>query len=428
MTSKRLLFLSLLLLLTTTVLWLMAKPDPNIFSRPYFLNLTEITALWSVTLFSLSFLLSSRAPFLEKYLGGLDRLYKFHHQSGSLAFVLAILHPTFLILNALPDTDLAQTYLLSTKHLDLVLGRTALVGFTTLITLTIYIKLPYHIWKKTHEFMGLFFFLGILHMYFVESDVQNFLPLGLWMGFLTTIGLSSFFYIRFLFNFLSPRTNYLIKNVNVRSSITEITLTPADSTQKLSFQPGQFVFLKIAGMPEKHPFSLSSSPHQTDLRISAKQIGDYTQELPQILQKTQPATLYGPYGRFFEKIKIFPDLPLLLIAGGIGVTPFLSLLQSKHIQNRSGHFLYLTRNNTDNPYSQEIQNLLTKHPHLTFHEHHSDQKGYLDASSILKKTAITPPALIFLCGPPVMMKLFCQGFLQAGFRQSHIIFEDFDLA
>ena len=99
------------------------------------------------------------------------------------------------------------------------------------------------------------------------------------------------------------------------------------SAAPLAFTPGQFIVLAFggAGAWERHPFSVASAPSERLLEVSIKASGDYTRDLHDKVQKGTPAKVAGPFGGFDYRRG---GQDQIWIAGGIGVTPFLSWIRS----------------------------------------------------------------------------------------------------
>jgi predicted ferric reductase len=123
-------------------------------------------------------------------------------------------------------------------------------------------------------------------------------------------------------------------------------------------RPGQYAFLQFSHSQEPHPFSIVSpgDPHAA-LRFAIKDLGDFTHNLPRALHIGQPVTIEGPYGEF-----TFEDdcKHQLWIAGGIGITPFLSRLE--HLSARGGttkriDFWYCTRGKLEQQFPANLADL-----------------------------------------------------------------------
>lgn len=421
---RNLFFVYLVFIGITTVLWLLSKSSLNFIARFPNIALAQILGLTAASLISLNLLLSARLKFFENLFGGLDKVYKQHQLTGKIVFALILAHPIFLLFGRAGLERLIKIYLLDFGEVAYNYGKFAVLGFFILISLTIFIKLPYHIWRRTHQFMIVPVIFVNLHVITISSDVSTFLPLKVWILGLLQVGVLFYIYKVILYPFIGPKFEYKIKRVNVRGLITEIVLSP--QKKPLFFEPGQFVFAVFNSKnvtTEEHPFSISSSPHQNEIRLSIKKSGDFTSTLPE-LKSGDIVKLYGPYGQFGRRA-LSSKKEVLMIAGGIGVTPFLSL--TNYIKNKSIELnykiIYSYKNDTESIYKEELVELCGD----KLITHHSDKNGHLTGKVIQEKVGPIQNKLIFLCGPKNMMLSLTKQFLDMGVKRRNIIFEDFDL-
>jgi predicted ferric reductase len=108
-------------------------------------------------------------------------------------------------------------------------------------------------------------------------------------------------------------------------SVVEISAARPDGS-RLEHRAGQFAFFRLlspACRREEHPFTISSPPGSETLRITVKALGDYSAALPAVPVGAR-MLCDGPYGRFTPARGAGP---YLFVAGGIGITPFLSILR-----------------------------------------------------------------------------------------------------
>ena len=121
-----------------------------------------------------------------------------------------------------------------------------------------------------------------------------------------------------------PRFEYRVESVKaINDRVVAIEMAPRGRAMR--FSPGQFVFVQFfqRGIStEAHPFSVSSTPEDGRLRIVVKALGDYTSRLP-ALRRGAVARIEGPFGKFSHHN--CPNRKQVWIAGGIGITPFLSM-------------------------------------------------------------------------------------------------------
>ncbi|MBB6670730.1 FAD-dependent oxidoreductase [Cohnella nanjingensis] len=118
-----------------------------------------------------------------------------------------------------------------------------------------------------------------------------------------------------------------------------------EKNQDLHWEPGQYGLVSITHKPIKNatkPFSLSSAPSENVIRITTR-IGDQPSEFKKALLELKPGMkvkMSGAIGSFSLK----DNNPTLLIAGGIGITPFRSMLKqlaaAGNGENRQIHLLY----------------------------------------------------------------------------------------
>lgn len=408
--------------LITINLWLLSKNDFSVLIQQPLRSLSQILALLGIVLMSLTLVLSTRIRATENSFGGLDRVYLVHRILGSLAFIYLINHPLLLTTQSFLNADL---YLLPGNDLSYNLGIFSIYFMILAFIFTVLIKLPYHLWKFTHKILGLSFLLGSLHTLFVASDVSLFLPLRLWIGFFISLGLTSALYSIFLYRYFGPKHLYGVEKIERSLDIINIYLKPL--TQKLlRFNPGQFTYVKFTNPQigsESHPFSLSSAPYETLVRLSVKISGDYTLKLPNLRPNDQ-ALIYGPYGKFETGNSI---KRVLWIAGGIGVSPFLSMLRAEAHQPKleSITFFGCCRAEEEAVFCEEIKNLAKNIPHLNFVNWCSTKNQRLSVNILGQMLDLHSLDAILLCGPAPMIESLSKQFLEIGIPKEKIIFENF---
>lgn len=201
--------------------------------------------------------------FIEKILHGLDKAFYLHRVLGSLGFLFILHHPLLLAIQALPHTQSAMMYLLPGKMLSYNLGIFSLYIMLFSFIFIVFIKLPYHIWKLTHQLLGLAFLLGSIHALLITSDMSTFLPLRIWMGIFISIGIFSSFYSIFLYRYLGEQYIYVVKNIFQKNTILIFILSQSNifstTNQANLYLPH---FLKISQEENTNPFLVLFSPPQ----------------------------------------------------------------------------------------------------------------------------------------------------------------------
>ena len=453
----------------TLAIWLVSKwYYEDWFTNPY-KYVAKTASLSATVLMCCSIMLSTRWGFFEDFFGGLDKVYQVHKRIGRYAFFLILLHPVFLAVDRLPDIPaflLAMWfhYPEGDRYLwGQNVGVAALIGFAGLIALTLWIRIPYHRWKKIHEYFGVLLLIVAIHIFLVKADVARYPFLTAWMYGLLGLALCSFIFIRFLYRRWGPRFDYCVSGIERVGDVLEVTFTPHN--KKMDFRPGQFVYLVVhrKGItPEPHPYSIACGYNlEAKLKLGIKQVGDHTRTLDR-LDPGDPVTLYGPYG-YFSDAFLRADRDCVFIGAGIGITPFIGMWHvALHSEERYDlaqvpqpirklhpeilktwkspkvSLFFVCRTLEEASFDNDIQNevILSQFhgfPQLEKRGHHyelylSSQQGRISAGYIDQHSpgGVTDKYL-FLCGPSPMVFALIQQFKAMGIKRNQIIVEDFNL-
>jgi predicted ferric reductase len=376
----------------------------------------------AVVLLATTLALSTRARFLEPYFGGLDKMYRVHRQAGQAAMLLLTLH-------------VVTTPWRLTQGGGVPAGLIAFAGLLALTGLTVgprvpvlrwVVRLSYRNWRRTHRLIGVFFLMVPAHVLLVDSLVRTSPPLFAIVAAALGVGIAAYLYGLLLAHFVRPRYRYVVTAVRRLSDRTiEVTLQPR-KRKRLPFQSGQFVFVTFRawGLREPHPFTVSSPPAEDALRLTIKAVGDLTQRLHRQLEPGRKATVEGSYGMLDYRQG---GAQQLWIAGGIGVTPFLSWLRDFPSDlDRTIDFFYTVRTPEDALFWDEIQAVARRHDRLRVHLNTSGQDGSLT----VRRVASTIDGRlrdrdVYLCGPVSMIRAFRRDLRRAGVPPASLHFEEF---
>jgi predicted ferric reductase len=127
----------------------------------------------------------------------------------------------------------------------------------------------------------------------------------------------------------------------------------------IRFAPGQFAWLRLRPslLAEQHPFTIASSATRpTRLRFTIREAGDFTIRLAK-LQPGDPVWLDGPHGAF--TLDELPTTGLVMIAGGVGITPMMSMLRTlaDRGDRRPHRLIAVARTSVDLLFSAELAEL-----------------------------------------------------------------------
>jgi len=388
-----------------------------------------MAGLAGASLFAWNFILASRLRIIEELFLGLNKVYTNHHMVGAIAFILLLFHPVLLALQFLPYgvSGVVQFLQPSLNNLPALYGTLALNIAIIALVITFFVKIKYHLWKLSHKFLGLSLALASLHILAMPSITEENLPLKIFLYALFAAALVSFFTRNLFSDFFVKKFEYYVDKIEPKgSAIFEVFFKPKN--QKITYEPGQFFFIKIYGQgikKEYHPFSIASPQHSNLISFAYKELGDFTIQL-QNLKQGDRALIEGPYGKF-HPLKL-ENKQQIWVAGGIGVTPFLSTIRSlPPVHDFNIHFYYSARNSDDAVYLNELKTIEQAHSNITIIPFLQDKDGFLTMKVISEKTADYKKRDIFLCGPPNMMKSLKKQSADINFPEQQIHSEEFAL-
>ena len=183
---------------------------------------------------------------------------------------------------------------------------------------------------------------------------------------------------------------------------------------------GQFVSLSIMtpdGWSAPHPFSIAGAPEDSTLHLTIKKTGQFTSAIPDLKPGTE-VRCRGPLGLFFQDIDAKPAI--IMMAGGVGITPFLSVLRHfRNIKARNIVILFWVNRTMEDVFAtDEIQGMTSDLNLRVIYclSRADDVEGYYRqeypgvfyekgrlSGEILKRHGATKEASFYLCGPPPMM-------------------------
>ncbi len=408
-------------------LWLAARPA----NQPTARYLGELCGAEAVLLFACSLVLATLLPPIERAFGGLDRVVVWHRRAAIGGVILLVPHRALVATSVDPyATSLGQG-----------LGVAALLG---LLVLSVWALAPrlrsarwpgpiqqlarttFERWLTAHRLTGLFVVLAVAHGALVDPVLRASTALRITYLAIGAIGIAAYVYREIFARFVLPTHDYTVATVGRPNDTTlEVALEPAGAP--LSFIPGQFVVLAFGGASgwQRHPFSVASAPSERRLEVAIKAVGDYTRDLYEKLRPGLPAKAVGPFGGFDYRRG---GENQIWIAGGIGITPFISWIRALNGKlDMSVDFYYAVAKQDDALFLGEVDaaaaEYATFRPHLIVAEH----DGRLTAERAFNESTRPTNVWIYMCGPPPMMTALADGFRVVGIPANHIRWEEFGL-
>ena len=405
--------------------------------------------LLGMTGFAVNIILGARLPAAPRLVGGLEQLYGLHRANGRLAYLLVLLHVCLITAGRAADSAKAAVDLLTFGAGSAVaLGLIAFVAMTAAIVATLYARLTHEAFVYVQRSFGLIFLLTSLHAFMTNGVKGASGTLTTYLAVLTATAVAAFVYRSLLADLLVRRFDYIVSRVTrLDRAVVEIEMLPVD--RHLAARPGQFVFVTfysdsfearfhpVSLSPEGssavvvlrpgdardqfHPFSVTSTPADPHLSLVIKAVGDFTTAL-HALEPGARARVEGPYGEF-SYLEV-PNRHQIWIAGGIGITPFLSMARSRPGDDLDITLFWGVNERGQAYFTEELQELAAQLPALRFHLVPEDEAGFVSLD-LLHQEAKIEEADILIVGPPAMERSLRAQLLEAGVPPRRIHSERF---
>lgn len=240
---------------------------------------------------------------------------------------------------------------------------------------------------------------------------------------------------------------YVDKKVKESEDVTSFYLKPKDGKEIAKYKPGQYLTLKATIPGEKYThirhYSLSEAPGKDYYRISIKREDEHqntpegivSNYLHNEIKEGDTLPFSAPAGDFVLDTN---DTPLVLVSGGIGITPLLSMLNSVILEqpNREVTLIYATKNSKYHPFKDHISQLENSHNNFKTlvcydsptsedkQEVDFDLKGYVD-QELLSSVIKNKDKEVYLCGSIPFMESIVSILDKIEVPRSYIHYESF---
>lgn len=375
--------------------------------------------------------LMARTPFIEENFD-LHDIITIHRLNGYAVLAAISGHISFLTVGyAKPfDTPLfSQFWDFVVHYEDVLLATIGTVLFFIATGLSVYLirsRMRYELWYATHLSIYAAILFTFLHQIKIGADIiaQQWM-LAYWFAlYILALGLMA--YYRFARQLLLHlRHSLYISEIRKESaSVYSLTLS-GRNIKNLTYKAGQYASIRILNKElwwESHPFSISSTPASSNLRFTiSNEGGDFTKKLSSTAIGTK-VLLDGPRGSFTAERATTSSV--VLIAGGVGLAPYLSMLEQLLAKHKSVHLLYATRRKEDIAHIQELR---AHNKNGLGVQLHISEIGNRISQDDLARIAASPSTTIFICGSERMSKPFAEKLHQLGVPRKRIITERFTM-
>jgi predicted ferric reductase len=408
------------------VFWATSLSGP----RPIIVWLYDVANLLGLVGFVLMFVqyvLSSRIPWIERGVG-LDRLFAIHRTCGIVGAAILLVHP----LGYLGARALQGIFAVPGQwELLAILGLMLLAVAAAAALLYRRLGWRYETWRAFHRLTYVVLPLALGHALLLGANLNRQPLRSLWLVFAALYAaVMAYRFVVWVRVMTRP-----CKVVAVRQE-THDTWTVEFAGPSVNYKPGQFGFIRLvrAGKTsEPHPFTLSSSPTADTLSITVKDVGDFTSTIRDTT--TDDSVLIdAPYGNF--SFLNNDASRVVFIAGGIGITPFISMIRLIRDKGLAKDVLLLWGNKTeaDIAFRDELEAAAAKLDALRVVHVLSGQPewggetGYIDSHVLTRHAPVTDgESRYFVCGPPVMMSSVIETLSDLGVHRDRIHYERFSL-
>ncbi len=338
-------------------------------------------------------------------------LITLHRYLGTFIVILTLIHPLLVF----APEDL-KSIPVSAEYWPEIVGAVLMLGFLSVAVFSVsrsFAGLPHHLWKTAHRLTAPILMTGLtVHVLFVNDGYVSGSPRYVLLSCAILFGL---LWLRIMVRPFMKNPPYKVVSVTPagRDSVT-LTMEPLNNAP-LSHAPGQFAYLRIrseALSGEEHPFTLTSAPDNPDsLSVTIRSTGDWTRNIGQV-KSGDTVYVQGPYGLFSPGA--YPDWQhLIFIAGGVGITPMLSMLRffDRTDEQRRVSLLWANQTRAHIVHGDEIADIARRRPNITIHHFFSREPeadtgpGPLTIERIGETIGpFQHGKLVLLCGPEGFMK------------------------
>jgi len=227
-----------------------------------------------------------------------------------------------------------------------------------------------------------------------------------------------------------------------RESVAEGTMAfRFEKPKEFQFTPGQYVDVTLLNPPETdaegniRSFSIASIPFEDHLTLVTRMRGTAFKRVLKSAPLGMEAKLDGPMGSF--TLHKNASKAAVFLAGGIGITPFFSILGNA-AHEKLPHRLYLFYSNRrpeDAAFLSELRQLEEKNQHFRFvptmtemaksHRDWKGQTGFIDQQMVRKFLPDLQGTIYYIAGPPAMVAAMRQVLVSSGVDEDDVRTEEF---
>ena len=387
----------------------------------------NLCALAALPLLVALVVLGARQRWVERVFG-LDRMLRFHKRLAGVALVLVAAHALLKTLRVTLALGggwrWSVLFSASLSPWALAVGRLALL----LMVLGAgagaagALGLAFRAWKPAHLLLYPAVAAGLVHARFLGSDMREMPFEAVWWLLVVVFAGCVVERAAFVAGRKRRRTWRVARTVPETHDTTSLELARDAGPGALARRrAGQFAVIRVRRgrrWSEPHPFTISCAPSVERLRFTIKAVGPFSAAVPDLAAGTE-VLCEGPYGIFCPELET--ERELVFIAGGVGITPFLSVLRDADQRRATNRFTLIWGNKTQRDIiardeleamsdrlDLRIVHVLSAEPPASSPppaaRERVDIEYGLVTAELLARRVRPERATFYLCGPPPMQR------------------------
>jgi predicted ferric reductase len=423
-----------LMVVMVPVFLMLVPPVPS--GRPFWLEFSVALGFVGLTQIGLQFLLIARfkrvtAPY------GIDIILRYHRQIAMVAVGAILLHPLIIVIDNPARLKLLNPF---AGNWASRFGLLSLLVLLVAVVSSVFrerLRLNYELWRLLHLGLGVSAIVfAQLHASMAGLYINTTWKQAIWIV-MAAFMVGLVLYLRVWKPIRQHAFSWSVAEVRAERGDTHTLVLEPVGHGGLVFEPGQFAWIKLAGSAftlEEHPFSFASSAEQRDrVEFGIKALGDFSSAIADVAPGTR-AYVDGPHGAF--TIDRYPAAGYVLFAGGVGITPFMSILRTMADRRdpRPVTLFYADKTWEDVAYREELaalQERLDLDVVYVLEEPPEDwdgEEGFITPELLAERLPDDDFARDYMiCGPPPMMDAVNDALLERDVPHARIQLERFDL-